>query len=97
MSERKPFIVTTGSNGRCVVFGYAEAEPESGKPCKLYDARMVIRFTKTGLFGMASKGPETGARISAPIAQTTMDEVKQTLAVSDEAAKAIEAWAPWSA
>jgi len=94
MNRRKPIILCCGSNGRAVVYGRVDAEPEAGKPVKLHNARMILYWSREcgGLFGFAQHGPKTNTRLTA-----TVDEVMETawqewLAVPDDAAQSIEEW-----
>lgn len=81
----KPYIVTCGTNGRCVVFGWSKTKPRSGKPCTLKRARMVLRWSAecSGLFGLAADGPKGDTRLSPPVAETETSPIAQVLAVGD--------------
>lgn len=87
-----PVIVCTGANGRCVVYGRCDREPVSGETVVLTGARMILCWTgRSGLFGLAQRGPEPGSRLTCAVARTTC-VVQQVLSVSEEAARTIESW-----
>lgn len=90
--ERMPYIVCCGTNGRCVVYGYSETEPEQAQPARLHDARMIVRWTENGLLGVAAEGPRDGSRITSAVATTVTSPVTEWVAVSAEAAERIDAW-----
>jgi len=95
MSERKPYIVCCGTNGRAVIFGFSETEPVSGESIVLHDARMVLYWAAEcgGLFGLAVSGPKGVSRITQAIPVTETGTVQQWLAVTDVAADEIAKWA----
>lgn len=89
----KPYIVCCGTHGRCVVYGWSETEPEHGKPCRLTAARMILYWAgPIGLFGLASRGPANGSRITAAVSTTETSAVTEWCAVSPEAAQEVDAW-----
>ena len=88
-------IIAGGETGQCLVYGYADKYPEVGVPCTLRRARMVLRFDRHGVFGLAAKGPVGDTRLTPVVARTT-DTPKQVIEVSPEAAEAIDGWAEWS-
>ena len=87
-------IVCCGTNGRCVVFGHCESEPEVGQPITLHKARMVLYWPAAcgGLFGLAANGPRDGLKLTDAVAVTATEVVRQWLSVSDEAADQMDAW-----
>ncbi|MDX1253659.1 MAG: hypothetical protein R3201_00120 [Oceanisphaera sp.] len=91
----KPYIITTGANGRAVIYGYSETEPIPGQPYRLERARMVIYWTEHGLLGLAADGPQSGARISKVVEFTSGEVVRQVLSVSAAAAVAMDEVKPW--
>ncbi len=88
----KPWTVCAGKAGRAVVFGWSEDEPKPGEMCKLHNAKMVLWWEgKSGLFGLAAKGPQEGSRITSAVESTACD-VRQVLSVTAEAAERIDGW-----
>lgn len=90
-----PYIITTGANGRCVIYGYSEEEPQPGQPFRLERARMVIRWTGQGIFGLAANGPRSADRISKAVKVTAGGPVKEVLHVSTEAATKLDEAPAW--
>ena len=90
----KAYIVGGGSAGRAVLFGRSESEPVAGQPFRLVGARMVLFWDRAcgGLLGLAAKGPKGDTRITAAVEVLSDQAAHQVLAVSDEAAAAIDAW-----
>jgi len=91
-NELKPWIVTCGASGRCVVFGWSADEPQVGVPHKLLQAKMILRWAGSGgLFGVAANGPDKGSCITAAAPSTTNTPV-QVLSVTAEAAVMMDEW-----
>lgn len=92
------YIICTGTHGRAVVFGYSENEPEEGKPFRMSRMRMVLRWDAEcgGLFGLAAGGPKADTRLTAEVPIGGGDDVKQWIAVPEEAAELISAWPAWT-
>ena len=90
---RKPYIICGGAIGRAVIFCWIDAEPVSEQPIVMHDARMVLYWPAGcgGLLGLAANGPREGLRMTSSVARVT-DTVRQSLAVSAEAAKAFLGW-----
>lgn len=88
-----PAIVCGGETGRAVVFGYVDRIPNPDEPVRISGARMVLRWDSKcgGLFGLATKGPASETRITAPVDVVT-DTCRQALSVTPEAAERIEQW-----
>ena len=94
MSERQPIILCCGANGRAVVYGYVDEEPVPGEPVRLHDARMILRWEGTGgLFGVSQKGPAPRSRITCAVPVVVETVWQEWLAVSPNAAKALDGWA----
>lgn len=91
----KPYIITTGANGRAVIFGWSKTAPKVGKPHRLERAKMVVRWTRQGLFGLAANGPLREDRITKAVQSTTVEVVRQVLEVAPEVGAKIDEWAPW--
>ena len=91
-------IVCCGTNGRAVVFGECEADPVTGGPVTLHNARMVLYWPSVcgGLFGLAANGPKEGLRLTEAVRVTAMEAVRQWLSVSDKAAEGLRAWPVYS-
>lgn len=87
-------IVATKSRPWSVLAGVLVSEDED--TVELRDARMLIYWSADarGLYGVASGGPGTSARVSLSIARARVRGVEHTIDCTDEARKAIEA-APW--
>lgn len=88
----QPIILCAGTNGRAVVYGYVSLDPVPGQPVTLHDARMVLRWDVHGIFGLAAKGPAGDTRLTHAVARTTETAWQEWIAVSAEAAKAIDRW-----
>lgn len=89
----KAYLVTWMEGGRpAIVFGWAATEPKVGKSCRLVDARMVIYYTKNGVVGVASEGPQAGSRISSGIAWCDTGPVLSCLPVTTKAAGVMAAY-----
>ena len=88
------YIVCCGTNGRAVVFGQCESEPECGKPIKMHNARMVLYWPAAcgGLFGLAANGPQEGLRLTDAVEATATEAVRQWLSVPDESAQKLREW-----
>lgn len=88
------YIVCCGTNGRAVVFGQCESEPECGQPITLHNARMVLYWPTMcgGLFGLAANGPKNGLRLTDSVEVTATEAVRQWLSVPDEAARQLRDW-----
>ena len=87
-------IICAGTHGRAVVYGEIEGDvlPRPGDNVEIKNARMVLYWGGTsGLFGLASKGPEKGSRITATAVAVTC-VVCEALMVSDKASEVIDAW-----
>lgn len=91
-------ILCAGQNGRAVIYGTVDKEPVPGKPVKLTDARMVIRWGSScgGLFGLAAKGPSGDTRITHAVKQTRETVWQEWIEVSHGAADKIASWAPYN-
>ena len=89
-----PAIICTGETGRAVVFGYVSALPQPEQPVTIKDARMIIRWDKNGLFGLACEGPKGDTRISGKVPVTTCT-AKQAIECTKNAALAIKKWEAW--
>ena len=90
--ESVPVIVCAGANGRCVIYGRCDHMPQVGESAVLTGARMILWWERIGLFGVASRGPMGGARLSSTVPQTQPGPAVQVLAVTEDAARVIEAW-----
>ena len=92
----KPYIICGGSIGRTVVYGYLDGEPVVGEPVTIHQARMVLRWDEAcgGLFGLATNGPRGDTRLTDSVDQA-QDTVRQSLTVTDEAAKSMNGWASY--
>jgi hypothetical protein len=90
----KPIILCVGEHGRAVVYGRVETDPEPGQPVTLHGARMVLYWSNEcgGLFGLAAGGPKTSTRITRAVERTTATRWTEWLAVSEEAAAALDGW-----
>jgi hypothetical protein len=90
------YIVCCGTNGRAVLVGESNTEPEAGKPITLTNARMVLYWDAAcgGLLGLAANGPKGATRITAAVERHGDDCVRQWVTVSEAARKEIEAWKP---
>lgn len=92
-NETIPIILCAGPNGRAVIYGRVESEPEAGQPVTLRGARMIIRWAgDRGLFGVAERGPESGSNVSPVVSTVYETSWLSWLSCSDDAAAAIEAW-----
>ena len=93
-SKTIPIILCVGANGRAVVFGWVEEDPTPGEPVTLHHARMVLYWSGEcgGLFGLAANGPKTSTRMTAAVERTSAVQWKEWLAVSPEAAEALDGW-----
>jgi len=92
----KPYICCFGAHGTAVIYGWMEAEPVAGAPARMYRARMVLYWSAEcrGLLGLAAGGPKTDTRLT-PAVESHGDEcVRQWISVADDAAAAMDAWAP---
>jgi hypothetical protein len=91
--KRMPAIICGGETGRAVVYGYVDKLPEVGEAVTVYDARMVLYWPSEcgGLFGLATKGAQTGLRLTSKVAKVR-DTCRQALTVSAKAAKALDGW-----
>jgi len=94
--ERKPYIIACGERGAALVFGFADKQPVAGENCVLHDARMVIRFTEQGVFGLAKNGPRPSDRIAGAVESVGTGIVRQWLAMSEQAADAVVAHPEWA-
>ena len=94
-TESNHYIITTGTNGRCVLFGRADSRPVVGQPYTLTNARMIIRWTRQGLLGLAANGPLGDDRISATVPVTSGGAVQQVIDVPQAAADAIAGAPEW--
>ena len=88
----KSYIVCCGTSGRCLIYGYAATEPKQGTPARLERARMILYWTKTGLLGLAARGPAEGSKLTSAVETTETSPVTEWIAVSDDAAKRIDTW-----
>lgn len=91
-AAQTPIILCAGANGRAVVFGWVDRLPEPGRPVTLHRARMVLRWASRGLLGLAASGPTGDTRITAAVAWTTATVWQESMAVSPQAAAAIDGW-----
>lgn len=89
---KKPIILCCGASGRALVYGYVDGDPVAGQPVTLRDARMVLRFAVHGLFGLAAKGPAGDTRITHAVPATTETVWQEWIAVTTDAATAIDGW-----
>lgn len=86
-------IVCTGANaGRAVIYGDVSKKPTPGEMVEVKNARMILRWDKLGLFGLAAKGPVGDTRITHAVKKTGALKCHEWLTVSEEAAKAIDSW-----
>jgi hypothetical protein len=83
----KPIILCAGENGRALVYGYVESEPEPGQPVRLTRARMVIYYPSGGTFGLATDGPPDGSRVTRAVSETVETRWQEWLGVSPAAAE----------
>ena len=85
----RPVLVTTEFRG--VFFGYAD--DTSGDAITLTNARNCIYWPATngGFAGLASEGPDKGARIGAKVEKIDLRKVTSVTEVSEAAVKAWEA------
>ena len=90
MNMSKPIILCFGEHGRGVVYGYVDTDPVPGQPVTLTNARMVLRWDVHGLFGLAAKGPAGDTRLTHAVESTTETRWQEWIAVSPEAAEAID-------
>lgn len=86
-------ILCCGANGRAIVFGRVESPPVKGEPVTLKDARMVLYWPSGGLFGLASKGPPAGTRMTDTIPSTTETVWQEWLECEAKAAEGLRAFA----
>ena len=87
-------IICAGTHGRAVVYGEIEGDvlPRPGDSVEIKDARMILYWGGTsGLFGLASKGPEEGSRITTPVASVSCS-VCEALKVSALATEVLDGW-----
>jgi len=86
----KTAIVCTGTHGRAVLYGRVEGAPMPGDAVVVHGARMILEWDGTsGLFGLATKGPPSGTRITAAV--TTACVVRQII-YEPHASEALDAW-----
>ena len=90
---KQPIILCAGANGRALVYGYVEQEPEPGKPVRLEKARMIIYYPSGGTFGLASDGPPDGSRVTHAVDVVTETVWQEWLSVSTAAAEVFDGWA----
>ena len=88
-----PIILCAGQNGRALVYGYVESEPEPGQPVRITSARMVIYYPSGGTFGLAASGPPQGSRVTAAVDVTVETVWQEWLSVSPAAAEKFDGWA----
>ena len=91
--SKKPIILCAGQNGRALVYGYVEEEPEPGCPVKLYRARMVLYYPSGGTFGLAAEGPPAESRVTHAVDVVVETVWQEFLAVSADAAERFDDWA----
>ena len=92
-SKMVPVIVTGGNPDTCVIFGWAEAQPEAGESVVLWDARMILFWEgQSGLFGVAVKGPGIGSRITSAVSRVSHGVAVRVLNCSPEAARVLDQW-----
>ena len=86
-SER-PVLVTTSHRG--VFVGYTSDAPDA-ETITLKRARMVVYYSADtrSVLGIASRGPQRGSRVSAPVPSITLRAIT---AVVDATPEAAEAW-----
>jgi len=93
-ANQRSWIICCGKTGKCVVYGWTDAEPIVGSPITLHRARMVLYWDAAckGLFGLAQNGPRGDTQLTDTVEVTATEHVCQYLSVSQTAAKEIEAW-----
>ena len=86
-------IICGGATGRAVIYGEVDEFPQAEMPVTIRNARMVLRWDEQcgGLLGLSQVGPKGDTRLTRTVGQVS-DTARQALAVSDEAATAINAW-----
>lgn len=89
----KPLLVTTSHRG--VFFGYGE--PSDAPTIRLERARMCVYWPESqrGVLGLASFGPQDGARIGPAVPVITLRDVTSVTECSDQAVPRWEA-GPWA-
>ena len=87
-----PILLCAGTNGRALVFGYVESEPEPGQPVRLHKARMCLYYPAGGTFGLASVGPPSGSQVTDAVGVVVETVWQEWLAVSDKAAETFDGW-----
>jgi len=90
---KTPIILCAGTQGRALIYGYVQEEPESGKSVRLEQARMVIYYPSGGSLGLGADGPPEGSRITKAVAVTVETVWQEWFTVSENAAKAFDGWA----
>lgn len=91
--DRIPWIICTGANGRCVVFGWLREEPQVGVPVTMYDARMVLEWPSdcVGLFGLSANGPKEGTRLT-PVVKSTINTPQQGIMMDPDVGRLFDEW-----
>ncbi len=92
--NRTAIILCAGQNGRAVLYGYVDELPEPGQPVTMYEARMVIWWSREcgGLFGLAATGPATDTRITHPIPRLVETVWQEVMVCAEAGVEAINAW-----
>lgn len=92
LSDHQMYIVCC-AQGKGVVVGYVRGEPKVGEPCRIVDGRMVLRWEGShGLFWVATKGFDSGSRVTARVPLGETSPVTEWLRVEPEAEEKINAW-----
>ena len=92
-TTRFPIVLCAGQNGRGLVYGYVDAEPEPGQPVRLYNARMVIYYPSGGTLGLGVDGPPSGSRVTHAVDVTVETVWQEWFSVSEKAAAVFDGWA----
>lgn len=86
----KSIILCCGQDGKATVYGKVESYPVPGEPVTLYDARMILEWTGGGIFGVASRGPNPGSRITHAVPCVMETVWQEWIECTPEAASVIE-------
>ena len=97
MIESGTFVVVTTDMNRRGVFGGELVSNDGNGNVTLKDARMCVYWdVKTrGVVGLASKGPQSGCRITGAVPTIELDGVAAVMQATDEAKSAWES-EPWA-
>ena len=92
--KRFPILLCGGPQGRAVIYGDVDVKPVPGEVVTLYDAKMVLYWSKecNGLLGLAANGPKAGTRLTPSVSSVTDTDWKQWMDVSPEASRAFREW-----